>query len=155
MSRANLAAVLCVAAAAQLAVSCSSPSGGAPGAGQVGSTVVQFSYGAVNPETVRIPAGGILTWVNLAPDTRGFVVFPASIASRFSCADLQPYFSKIENDYRSLPITDEASERVELPCRLAPGSYDYEIWLMGSGFGDEIDDGGKPEQVLRAKIVVE
>ena len=55
--------------------------------------------------------------------------------------------------YRSLPITGMQSEQVRLPCPLAPGSHDYEIWLMGSGFGGEAGD--EPQRVLRAKIVVE
>jgi len=127
MSRASATRVSCVAAAALL-VACSSSLGGAPGAGAYREPViVQFSYAAVNPETVRIPADGNLTWQNMAPDTRGFVVFPASIASAFRCADLRPYFLRMESVYRSLPLTDEESERVQLPCALAPGSYDYEI----------------------------
>jgi hypothetical protein len=46
------------------------------------------------------------------------------------------------------------SERVELPCPLAPGTYDYEIWLVSAGLGVEVDD-VEPQQILRAKIVVE
>jgi hypothetical protein len=61
---------------------------------------------------------------------------------------------KRANVYRSLPLTDEESERVQLPCPLAPGSYDYEIWLVGAGLG-EVIDARRPEQILRAKIVVE
>lgn len=154
MSRASASTVACLAAAALL-VACSSSSGGAPGAGAYREpVVVQFTYQAVSPETVHIPAGGNLTWKNIAADTRGFVIFPASIASAFRCQDLRPYFVRMETVYRSLPLTDEESERVQLPCPLAPGSYDYEIWLMGSGFGVDFGD-GKPEQILRAKIVVE
>jgi hypothetical protein len=82
------------------------------------------------------------------------VILPASIAASFRCQDLGPYFSKIENVYRSLPITDDESERVQLPCPLAPGSYDYEIWLLGSGFGDEVESDA-PQTVLRARIVVQ
>ncbi len=152
MSRATLAAVACVAAATLL-VACSTL-GGAPGVGKAGSAVVEFSYEAVNPGTVRIAADGNVTWVNIAPDTRGFVVFPASIASSFRCADLRPYFSKIASVYRSQPITGTESERVELPCALAPGTYDYEIWVVGAGFGGQYDADG-PQQILRAKIVVE
>jgi hypothetical protein len=153
MSRANLATV-CIAAASLLP-SCSGTSGGAHGAGEARlPAVVHFSYEAVNPETVRITADGNVTWVNMAADTRGFVVFPASIASGFRCDDLHPYFSRTANGFRSLPITDIESERVQLPCALAPGTYDYEIWLMGSGFGGEFD-ADQPEQILRAKIVVE
>ena len=154
MSRVSAARVAWVAAAALLVVSCSGATGGAPGARPVESTVVQFNYGTVNPETVRIPADGNVSWTNLAPDTRGFVVFQVSIAASFRCADLRPYFSRVEDVYRSLPLTGEESERVELPCPLAPGSYAYEIWLKGVGFGDEIDE-GKPDLVLRARIVVE
>jgi len=154
MSRANLARVSCVAAATLL-VSCSSPSGGASGAAEARQqAVVHFSYQAVDPETVRIPADGNVTWVNMAPDTRAFVVFPASIASAFGCKDLHPYFSRTANVYRSLPITGMQSERVQLPCSLAPGSYAYEIWLTGSGFGEE-SAADEPEQILRATIVVE
>jgi hypothetical protein len=153
MSRANAARVVHIAAA--LLVSCSNTSGGPPGAGGYREpSVVQFSYQAVIPETVRIPADGNLTWVNTAADTSGTVVFPASIAASFRCPDLRPYFSKAADVYRSLPITDTQSERVQLPCRLAPGTYDYEIWLRGSGFGEE-SDAARPDQILRARIVVE
>ena len=154
MSRANVATVSCVAAAALL-VSCSSPSGGAPGAFEVREpAVVQFSYQAVDPQTVRISGDGNVRWVNIADDALGFVVFPASIASGFRCNDLKPYFSRTANVYRSLPITGMESERVELPCPLAPGTYDYEIWLVSAGLGVEVDD-VEPQQILRAKIVVE
>lgn len=142
-------------AAAVLLVSCSSPSGRSPAA--VGAdlpTVVQFSYDAVNPATVRITAKGNVAWVNGASDTRAYVVFPPSIASSFRCADLGPTFKRTPDGYQSLPITGMQSERVKLPCPLAPGSYDYEIWLTGAGFGEEFDD-TNPQQVLRAKIVVE
>jgi hypothetical protein len=154
MSTASLTTVACVAAAALL-LSCASPSGGVPGAGAAGlPAVVQFSYEAVSPQTIRIRADGNVSWVNTATDTRAYVVFPASIASSFRCDDLGPYFSRRAEVYRSLPLTGMQSERVQLPCALAPGSYDYEIWLTGSGFGGE-SDGAPPAQILRAKIVVE
>jgi hypothetical protein len=154
----HLVAIACVAAAALLAA-CSSPSGVAAGdAWSREHAVVSFSYEAVDPETARIAPDGNVTWVNLEQDARGFVVFPASIASSFACDDLEPYFRKVvakaADVYRSLPITATQSERVRLPCSLAPGSYDYEIWLQGSGVGEEFD-AGQPEQILRAKIVVE
>jgi hypothetical protein len=151
MTTARLATQSRVAAVALL-VSCAGAPGGAPGADQ--PTVVQFSYRAVNPHTARIPSAGNVNWVNIAPDTRGFVVFTASIASSFRCKDLQPIFSKTPEGYQSLPITGMQSERVQLPCALAPGSYDYEIWLTGSGFEKE-STGTRPAQILRAKIVVE
>jgi len=145
--------VSCVVAAALL-VSCSSTSGGAPGAFDAREpAIVQFSYQAVNPQTVRIPGDGNVRWVNIADDALGFVVFPASIASDFRCKDLKPYFSRTANVYRSLPITGMESERVELPCALASGTYDYEIGLVGAGLGVEVGD--EPQQILRAKIVVE
>jgi hypothetical protein len=151
MSSGKVATVSCVAA---VLASCSSPPGGAPAGLSGEQAVVQFSYAAVEPQTVRIAVDGSVTWMNIAQDTRGFVVFPASIASSFRCEDLHPYFSRTAAGYRSLPITAVESERVELPCALAPGTYDYEIWLMGAGFGTEFG-AGEPERILRAKIVVE
>jgi hypothetical protein len=142
-------------AAGVLLAACSSTSGGPLNLGPYRApAVVQFSFTEVNPQTVRIPADGNVTWESTAEEARGFVVFPASIASAFRCADLRPYFVKMQSGaYRSLPLTDEESERVQLPCALASGSYDYEIWLVEAGFGDFGDR--KPEQVLRANIVVE
>jgi hypothetical protein len=116
--------------------------------------VVQFSYLEVTPETVQIPPGGNVTWVNNADETRGFVVFPASIASAFQCTDLRPYFERAGDLYRSLELMDEESERVQLPCALAPGTYPYEIWLFGAGFGKGFDLAG-PEKRLTGKIVVQ
>jgi hypothetical protein len=154
MSRASLATFSCVAAAA-FAVSCAGAPGGTWGTGEAAQpTVVQFSYQAVNPQTVRITADGNVSWVNDATDTRGFVVFPVTIASSFRCKDLHPSFTRTPSGYQSLPITGMQSERVQLPCALAPGSYDYEIWLTGSGFGAESDE-TRPAQILRAKILVE
>ncbi len=72
----------------------------------------------------------------------------------FHCSDLRPYFVKMDTVYRSLPLLGVESERVQLPCALAPGSYDYEIWMFGAGFGKEFND-GRPQQILRGKIVVE
>jgi hypothetical protein len=144
----GLAAVVLVAA-------CATPSGTAPESEwSRGLAVVKFSYRAVAPETVRITADGNVTWVNAAPDTRAFVVFPASIASDFRCADLRPYFSRSADTYRSIPITAVQSAQLQLPCSLAPGSYDYEIWIEGTGLG-AVSDAGKPERVLRARIVVD
>jgi len=153
MSRAPLARVVAVAA---LLAACAAPSGGGPGAGLPGlPTVVQFSYQAVTPETVRIAAGGNVSWESTASDTTAFVVLPASTASGFRCADLRPFFLPAADVYRSLPLTGGMqTDRVQLPCALKPGSYDYEIWLMGAGFGGEWS-GNEPERVLRARIVVE
>jgi hypothetical protein len=94
-------------------------------------------------------------WESLAEETRAFVIFPASMASSFRCTDLHPYFVREGRLYRSLPITmEEESERVQLPCSLAPGSYDYEVWLFGAGFGKGFDIDG-PEKRLPGRILVE
>jgi hypothetical protein len=42
---------------------------------------------------------------------------------------------------------------VELPCPLAPGTYDYEVWIVGAGFGEA--DEPRPERKLPGQIVVE
>jgi hypothetical protein len=118
-------------------------------------SVVQFSYLDMTPETVRIGSQGSVRWESLAEETRGFVIFPASIASAFRCTDFRPYFVREGEIYRSLPISmEEDSERVQLPCALAPGTYPYEIWLFGAGFGKGFDLDG-PEKRLTGRIVVE
>jgi hypothetical protein len=116
--------------------------------------IVQFSFDTLNPKTVHISADGNITWVNLAADSKGFVVFPASIASSFSCGEqLEPYFRKIEGGFQSLPISSVEPNRVQLPCRLAPGSYQYEIAIMGSGLGETAETDA--ERKLVGTIVVE
>lgn len=118
-----------------------------------GAAVVQFSYETVTPETVRIAQNGNLRWVNTASDSQGFVVFPASVASGFTCGgNLQPYFERTAAGYQSVPITSFESDRVELPCPLKAGVYTYEIWIMGEGLGEV---GSTPNHKLSGKIVVE
>jgi hypothetical protein len=136
-----------------LLISCAELRGTGPGGGSEPPTsLVHFYYDRVEPETVRVGANATVTWENIAGDTMGYVVFPVSIARSFRCSDLEPAFSRTPNDYRSLPIGGVERERLSLPCPLAPGSYDYEIWLVGSGFEEVM---GQPKKVLRATIVVE
>jgi hypothetical protein len=142
--------IACVALAA-LCASCTALSG--PG-GADEPTVVQFSYDGLQPETVRIAAGGNLTWVNQVSDSQAFVLLPASMASGFVCGEnLAPYFQKTEGGFQSLPITDYESEKVVLPCALRPGSYPYEVRIMGAGLGEA--DADELGRTLRGSIVVE
>ena len=155
MSKNHLATVSCIAAAALL-VACASVDSFVRTADEAQpATRVNFTYQAVNPETVTITPNGNVSWENLSLDTVGFVIFPANIVSSLRCTELRPYLTKLENgDYRSPPITNSmASETAKLPCSLAPGSYDYQIWLMGEGFGEE-GMSADPQQVLHAKIIV-
>ncbi len=155
MSKNFLIAVSCVAAAALLS-SCSSVDSMVREADAASAaTRVEFSYQAVTPQTVTIAPTGNVSWMNMALDVVGFVVFPGSIASSFRCTDLHPYLTKLtDGRFRSPPITNGVTERAQLPCALAPGSYDYEVWLMGEGFGVENAD-VTPQQILRAKLVVQ
>jgi len=118
--------------------------------------VVHFSFAGVSPETVRIAANDNVTWVNRAADTRASVVFPPTIASAFTCTDLRPYFGKTAAGYQSLPISSDSSpqtERVELPCPLRPGRYDYQVWIMDSGLAQT--EAAGPGKLLSGTIVVE
>ncbi len=156
MSKHHLATVSWVAAAALL-VSCAGADSFVRTADEAQpATRVQFTYQAVNPQTVTIAPTGNVSWENLSLDAVGFVIFPANIVSSLRCTELRPYLTKLENgDYRSVPITNSmASETAKLPCSLAPGSYDYEVWLMGEGFGEE-GMSADPQQILHAKIVVQ
>jgi hypothetical protein len=156
MPRVLVNAFVCFAAA--LLVSCAGSSGPLGGPYREPS-VVQFTFQAVTPETVRIAPDGNVTWQSLAEEVRGFVIFPASIASSFRCSDLEPYFVRMREVYRSNEVRMEESELVQLPCALAPGSYDYEIWLIDAGLdsGFDVDrfGGVRPQKILRGKIVVE
>ena len=126
-----------------------------PGPGNyIPPTEVQITWEALSPEAVQIAADGNVTWINNSDESRAFVIFPAAIAASFTCADLRPYFLQTEDGYRSLPLTSYESERVELPCPLKPGTYDYEIWLMGAGEGG-IASGDAGRTMLRGKIVVD
>jgi len=129
-------------------VSCASP------AGEYGNfTVVRFDYDEVTPASARVPSGGTVRWINIADDTRAFVILPDSMASSFDCKDLGPDFRASDDGYRSLPITPFASENVELPCALAPGSYSYSIWIEGAGLGQTT--AGGPGRTLDATLVAE
>jgi hypothetical protein len=131
-------------------VSCATGSGSDPGRAHA---VVQFSYAAVKPETVRIPTDGTVTWINVAADSRGVIVFPASTSSGSTCGEnLRPDFQEVSGAYQSRPIEHFESAPVQLPCPLEPGTYPYEIWLRGTGLGETIVEG--PERKLRATIVV-
>jgi hypothetical protein len=155
MSKNPLATASCVAAAALL-VSCASVDSFVRTADEAQpATRVQFTYQAVDPQTVTIAPAGNVSWENLSLDAVGFVIFPANIVSSLRCTELRPYLTKLENgDYRSVPITNSmASEQAKLPCSLAPGTYEYQVWLMGEGFGEE-GMSADPQQVLHAKIVV-
>jgi hypothetical protein len=115
--------------------------------------VVQFSYDGLKPEVVHITPDGNIKWVNLASDSRGVVVFPDSISTSFSCGGaLGPYFVATEDGYRSLPIESFEPEDVKLPCSLEAGTYDYEVWIMGTGLGDF--GASSAQRSLPGKIVV-
>ena len=155
MSKRALSIVFCAASAALLGACASSESMWRDAEAASAATRVEFSYQAVNPETVTIAPGGNVEWFNTALDVIGFVIFPGSIAEHLSCTDYRPYLTKLtDGRFRSPPLANGVSERAQLPCALAPGSYEYEIWLMGEGFGISGGDVITPQQVLRAKLVV-
>jgi hypothetical protein len=113
--------------------------------------VVSFEFTRLNPKTVRIPTTGTVSWVNLGEESVGFVILPTDMLKSSACTDLSQYFHETEAGYQSRPITGTESERVELPCALAPGSYPYEVWVAGAGFGES----WTIQQKLKGTIVVE
>ena len=142
-------AILC-GAIGLLSAACATTS---PSTGSGQRVVVQFDYDGLKPESVEITPDGNIEWVNLAPDSSGFVVFPASISKFFSCGeDLRPYFVATEGGYQSLEIESFEPKRVQLPCSLEPGVYAYEVWIAGSGLG-ETSASSSPRK-LPGKIVV-
>ena len=141
-----------LALAATFLACASTPGNGGAGTGKI--TVVEFTFEELKPKSIHIPADGNISWVNLSPDSRAFVVFPASIAASFTCGEnLEPYFRKIEGGFQSLPLTSFESNTVQLPCSLAPGSYEYEVAITNAG-GMELDPSAPPQKLL-GTIVVE
>jgi len=131
-----------------------SPSANSGPAFQGDTVYIRFAFDSIDPVSAHIGKDQDVQWVNLAEDSAGRVVFPASIASKFECADLAPMFERVEETYQSLRIEGTMSEPVTLPCPLAAGSYDYEIWVYS--VGDEISgDEMLPSNKFRAVLVVE
>ena len=155
MSKTLLATISCVASAALLGACASAESMWKDAEAASSATRVEFTYEAVMPQTVTIAPDGNVEWLNTALDVVGFVIFPGSIAEHLRCTDFRPYLTRLSDGrFRSPPLANGVTERAQLPCALAPGSYDYEIWLMGEGFGISGGDVIRPQQVLRAKLVV-
>jgi hypothetical protein len=141
-----------VALAATFLACAPTPGTGTGGTGKI--TVVQFTFDELKPKSTHIPPDGNISWVNLSPDSRAFVVFPASIAESFTCGEnLEPYFRKIEGGFQSLPLTSFESNTVQLPCSLPPGSYEYEVAITNAG-GMQLDPSAPPQKLL-GTIVVE
>ena len=143
--------MVCVALAAH-GVSCAAN----PVAGPTGHTLVQVSFTGLSPETVQIPSDGNITWVNGSADSSAIVVLPASMGASFTCAELGPVFRQTAEGYESLPILSQWSpqtERVELPCALRPGRYDYSVRIQNSGLAQT--EAAGPGRTLSGVIVVE
>ena len=142
------------AASLALAVIASSCASTTHSGGSGRNAIVHFSFDELSPQTVRIPADGNVHWVNEAVESRGFVVFPASIGRAFRCGEeLGPYFRKVEGGFRSLPIDSYEPRRVQLPCPLAPGRYDYEVVITNTNRGQTAESGAGRKLV--GTIVVE
>jgi len=107
----------------------------------------------LTPETVRVGQDGIVEWANISNESKGYVVIPAAIRSSFTCDELRPYFRADGPVYRSLPLTSFESETVRLPCPLEPGTYAYEVVVVGAGLGEASATG--PEHTLKGTIVVD
>lgn len=150
------ASVLSGVMAAVLLVACASVDSFVKQADEASApVVVHFNYDAVEPATVTIPSDGNVMWINDSLDDIAFVIFPSRIAASLRCTELRPYLTKLQDGrYRSPPLTGTVTERAQLPCTLAPGTYDYQVWLMGNGFGFEGAESVKPQKALRATLVV-
>lgn len=73
---------------------------------------IEFSPAALTPEVARVRSGAEVSWVNKATGRNGFVVFPLSIESDFTCRPLAPAFHEIGAGWRSAPITRKGAS----PC---------------------------------------
>jgi hypothetical protein len=117
--------------------------------------VVQFSDATLHPSIARVTKGGQVTWVNYSSSYTGAVVFPDSFAEALTCGKPRPEFGKVAGGYQSEPITGEMGEDVHLPCPLAPGEYEYEIFLFEGRLMDRGASMFDPNSTLQGKIVAE
>ena len=145
--------VFACAGLAVLAASCAS-SLGPP------RRVVQFNLEQLIPDPVRIREDGNVTWVNLAPETAGYIIFPATRALEKSCGgDFSASYQRMGEGYQSLPVeSGPKSRRLQLPCRLQPGEYTYEVWLESVGLGATVGERRirpGPKHRLTGTIIVE
>jgi hypothetical protein len=114
---------------------------------------VKFSFDSLEPEMVKLTADGNVSFVNRGEEVTGVVVLPTEIQASLACGDrVGPMFRKTDAGFASLPIEEAEANRVQLPCKLAPGTYSYEIWIFGAGQGSE---GEGPMKKFSGKIVVE
>lgn len=91
--------------------------------------------------------------MNKATGRNGFIVFPLSIESHFTCHPLAPAFPEIGAGWRSAPITAEGG--FNLPCPLKPGEYPYRLHLYESKLDPKKVGEGEPLGDMRGHIVVE
>ncbi len=132
-----------------MAITCAAPVPTGPQA----LVTVEFTDRTLRPETALLTRGGNVRWQNRGEEIRGVVVLPASIGTSLACGDrVGPMFEKVDAGFASLPIEDYEARDVRLPCELAPGTYEYEIWIFGAGFGHEVS---APQSKLSGKIVVQ
>jgi hypothetical protein len=110
--------------------------------------IVEFTFESIRPQTARITPDTSVRWVNLAPDTEGFVLFPATSCS----GDVGRHYRETAAGYQSLAVADFEPMDVGLPCRLSAGEHEYEILITGTGLG--ATDGGRAGHKLNGTLVV-
>ena len=117
--------------------------------------VVTIGNMEVHPKVIQLPKDEVVVWVNYSDETAQ-IAFPEGDAQKFTCPNLKPTFHRSGDG--KLVSRGIGSLEFALPCRLAPGSYDYEVYLssgfggMAAGIGDTaVDD---PERTFQGKIVV-
>ncbi len=154
VSTAHVGVLLLVA----FSISCAQPSWSPPPSENEPRphVMVRFTDSSLHPTVARVLEGGSVSWVNEASTFAATIVFSDAVAEAFTCDDLRPNWSKSGTGYQSVPITmGGATDDLELPCPLRPGTYDYEIGLFsgpmagGAGFMDD------PQLTMPGQIVVE
>jgi hypothetical protein len=118
--------------------------------------MVQFTDMSLHPSIAQVLEGGRVSWVNYASMYEGSIVFSDEVAAAFTCSDLRPNWMKTGTGYQSIPITmGGASDDLELPCPLKPGTYQYEIWLFSETMGGDPAAMEDPQSRMQGKIIVE
>lgn len=117
--------------------------------------MVQFTDSSVHPAIAQVLPGGTVSWVNYGEELQGSIVFAGETAESIGCKEARGDWMKTDSGYQSIAITTGGvMNDLDLPCKLKPGEYDYEIWLFEAPPSDPAAM-ADPQARMPGKIIVQ
>jgi hypothetical protein len=115
-------------------------------------TVVTIHQMEVHPKAVTISPDEVIGWFNYADETAQ-LSFPESVAEKFSCSSLRPWFTRTGNGR----IVSNPIHALEFapPCTLPSGRYPYKVLLFSAQGAIGVGAAwGPPDSEIDAEIIV-